>query len=811
MKAKRSKKREHSRWLALLYMLAVSTLLFLSGSIAFADPVVTADGLKAVDYNGHAYKITPYNGTWEEIEAKCREMGGYLAAITSADENEFVGKTMGGIHWLGARREEDTWRWVNGEPWGYSNWSNGQPDNYDNSESCLEINRFGTGQWNDIPEGWSYSGICEWDEQININTLSSDSFTWTKKKVYNGVGQNADLTICYDGDKTLPLTEGWDYTVSYSNNVSIGKATFTITGKGRFCGSVKKTFYITNDIASFASLKSDTKPGQATLTINPVNKANRYDISYYVGTNKKKAATKTVTKTKVTLKNLDEGKQYHFRVRAYRNGADKNTYGAWSEWRDLTSLADAFVKVKNKWYYRGGSFHKKEYDLKGLPLVIEQSLTIPAGITVKNTGNVTTKDGASLSLENGTAGKKVKKIAVLECNGNLSVTGSQCRLGMNAKLTVKKDASFKDLLALGKQASVAIGGKAVIAYLTLDDSSKLQCEKNVTINGYVDLGKKSILDCSKNLTMQKYAYWRSFASEAKVNVGETFTYNTNSGWSHISRPSCGTVTVGKNANIKSKSSYISSGTHTIAFSGTDKHIINVSEGNVVGVLSLEKLALENFTFKGKGSMDTIKFDVKSEMNSKRDELSGLLTVNPASGKGRNKNCDNAILDVLYLILVSRSYNSKDLLVDFYDSMAGIATFTEKTFSVPYMMRTKKGTEKVTVSGSFTGWGKHIMGMVTVSGSSVGNYSAVIAPNVKATTDTVKKFMSGVKKGAKDEIQSEINDILLSEFMASLKSISDAFDWNGGAVICEFYNQVETFDEYGKMLTRYINMKKQKLK
>ena len=69
----------------------------------------------------------------------------------------------------------------------------------------------------------------------------------------------------------------------------------------------------------------------------------------------------------------------------------------------------------------------------------------------------------------------------------------------------------------------------------------------------------------------------------------------------------------------------------------------------------------------------------------------------------------------------------------------------------------------------------------------------------------------MKKGAKDEIQSEINDILLSEFMASLKSISDAFDWNGGAVICEFYNQVETFDEYGKMLTRYINMKKQKLK
>nr|MCR4710899.1 cell wall-binding repeat-containing protein [Clostridia bacterium] len=46
------------------------------------------------------------------------------------------------------------------------------------------------------------------------------------------------------GGATKTLTAGTDYTVKYTNNTKPGKATVTITGKGNFTGSVKKTFTI---------------------------------------------------------------------------------------------------------------------------------------------------------------------------------------------------------------------------------------------------------------------------------------------------------------------------------------------------------------------------------------------------------------------------------------------------------------------------------------------------------------------------------------------------------------------------------------
>ena len=44
---------------------------------------------------------------------------------------------------------------------------------------------------------------------------------------------------------TVRLVDNRDYTVSYANNKEIGTATITITGKGSYTGTVKKTFKIT--------------------------------------------------------------------------------------------------------------------------------------------------------------------------------------------------------------------------------------------------------------------------------------------------------------------------------------------------------------------------------------------------------------------------------------------------------------------------------------------------------------------------------------------------------------------------------------
>ena len=51
------------------------------------------------------------------------------------------------------------------------------------------------------------------------------------------------LVFSEEGNETV-LKEGVDYTVKYSNNRKVGKATVVFTGKGRYTGTLKKTFKI---------------------------------------------------------------------------------------------------------------------------------------------------------------------------------------------------------------------------------------------------------------------------------------------------------------------------------------------------------------------------------------------------------------------------------------------------------------------------------------------------------------------------------------------------------------------------------------
>ena len=66
-------------------------------------------------------------------------------------------------------------------------------------------------------------------------TLNSTSY------VYDGKAKTPSVTV-KDGQKTL--TNGTDYTVSYSSNVNAGTATVTITGKGNYKNSKSLTFKI---------------------------------------------------------------------------------------------------------------------------------------------------------------------------------------------------------------------------------------------------------------------------------------------------------------------------------------------------------------------------------------------------------------------------------------------------------------------------------------------------------------------------------------------------------------------------------------
>lgn len=77
--------------------------------------------------------------------------------------------------------------------------------------------------------------------KINAKPIKNAVITYNNSLTYNGSTLSPAVTVKY-GNATLK--KNTDYTVAYSNNVNAGTGTITITGKGIYGGSVKKTFTI---------------------------------------------------------------------------------------------------------------------------------------------------------------------------------------------------------------------------------------------------------------------------------------------------------------------------------------------------------------------------------------------------------------------------------------------------------------------------------------------------------------------------------------------------------------------------------------
>ncbi|MCP4352195.1 MAG: hypothetical protein GY795_42590, partial [Desulfobacterales bacterium] len=126
--------------------------------------------------NGHFYEVfTDTEVTWHQAKAIAEDMGGYLATITSAEEQQFIEDLLissgapTGAYWFGLVETgtEGIYTWDNGESLSsYTNWCDGEPNNGWGGESVGNIlwtvepdaplNTFARrGEWNDLrSEGW---------------------------------------------------------------------------------------------------------------------------------------------------------------------------------------------------------------------------------------------------------------------------------------------------------------------------------------------------------------------------------------------------------------------------------------------------------------------------------------------------------------------------------------------------------------------------------------------------------------------------------------------------------------------------------
>mgnify|MGYP005706074139 CR=1 FL=1 len=116
------------------------------------------------------YKFIPEKMTWSEHNNRAIAMGGNLASISNAVENNKVKKVSTGVNvWIGAVRKgcgndtgADHWYWSSGKKWSYTNWMKNQPDNYQKSENRVHMTPISHGQqWNDISEDHQFSAVYE--------------------------------------------------------------------------------------------------------------------------------------------------------------------------------------------------------------------------------------------------------------------------------------------------------------------------------------------------------------------------------------------------------------------------------------------------------------------------------------------------------------------------------------------------------------------------------------------------------------------------------------------------------------------------
>jgi hypothetical protein len=150
------------------------------------------------DGNGHWYELVEQVVSWPEAEGLAESRSwqgnpGYLATITSAEENEFIwNELVAGLYpplgdpWLGGYQNPDesapadNWHWVTDEPWDFTNWAPWEPNDYCEPYGEMYLNFAGCcgGAWNDHHSLVPKAFIVEYSD----DTVATDEQSWSAVK-----------------------------------------------------------------------------------------------------------------------------------------------------------------------------------------------------------------------------------------------------------------------------------------------------------------------------------------------------------------------------------------------------------------------------------------------------------------------------------------------------------------------------------------------------------------------------------------------------------------------------------------------------
>lgn len=173
-------------------------------------------------------------------------------------------------------------------------------------------------------------------QAAKVKTITPKVTLSYKSAVWSGKAKTPKVTVKYG---STVLKKGRDYTVSYKNNVSVGKATVTVTLKGKYSGRKTVSFKILPKGTGISSLskssgtltvkwtKQTAKMSKSRITGYQIQTATNKDFTK----NKKTVKVEGYKKTSAVIKNLKSNTKYYVRIRTYKTIGEKTYYSKWSK------------------------------------------------------------------------------------------------------------------------------------------------------------------------------------------------------------------------------------------------------------------------------------------------------------------------------------------------------------------------------------------------------------------------------------------------------------------------------------------------
>lgn len=394
--------------------------------------------------------------------------------------------------------------------------------------------------------------------KINAKPIKNAVITYNNSLTYNGSTLSPAVTVKY-GNATLK--KNTDYNVAYSNNVNAGTGTITITGKGIYGGSVKKTFTIKklgisasavsgtgnkvytgssikpvpavkvggrtlkNGTDFTVSYKNNTEPGTATLKVT--GKGN------YSGSVSKtfKITARAINDVEVTVPDtVFTGEQVRPDVVvSYGSYQFINNSDYTLSFKDNVNIGTASVVVTGKNHLSGSrtvTFPIEKADISSTEIAVKNATftgsAVKSGVDVR-LGNVTLKEGTHYTLSyknNVNAGT-----AQVTISGKGSLEGA-----VTKDFTIAKaDISKASISASGTYApdGVKITINAKFGNYTLKNSDysftapTAAGEQTLTISGNGNFSGKATVKC--NVAKADIANAKSSLSLSTDGKGYTVT------------------------------------------------------------------------------------------------------------------------------------------------------------------------------------------------------------------------------------------------------------------------------------------------